>query len=167
MHSLFSRLSCWCNTSTTPHWWTEYYPFGHVVKKKSDTDTVKLHHSRFQHYLSLIIPNSVVQRVHGNDLSSWHTTTFETSKLLVILNCSIHPKAAAAGQRRGLFPQLEPHILSFMCEYLHMDVHSHTGHLAPVCEASRAFTHTLQIWRRSWFISIYGCSWVCIDPWLW
>lgn len=63
--------------------------------------------------------------------------------MLVISNGYIHPEAAVGPEKGGgggVFPQLELHILSFMCEYLHMDVYSHTGHLAPVCE-----THTLQV----------------------
>lgn len=61
-------------------------------------------------------------------------------------------------QRRGLFPQLELHILSFICEYLHMDVHSRTGHLAPVCEASQALTHTADLKD----IVIYEHLWLCV-----
>lgn len=47
-----------------------------------------------------------------------------------------------------------------------MDVYSHTGHLAPVCEAlstcCRAQTPQIWPWQTSWFISLCSCSWVCM-----
>lgn len=39
-----------------------------------------------------------------------------------------------------------------------MDVHSRTGHLAPVCEASQALTHTADLKD----IVIYEHLWLCV-----